>query len=213
MPLQSTFGWNKSSSLLSQIKFLSNGWESWFSFEPMRKFLDLNVNNRRVLRKWPSVSSVHIIWSAGRKDETKSAFWLVMRMISLNLPYSPRRYIPPRPAGNDLVLVIPVCMLGALLPLSKFKQELSCFYFYFCFFFRFGFIFLYGLVSSSYENINSFSPSVINSVNLVNILGLQNTKWTTGCCLSPKGWGKVRGYRLWRLNFPWSLSWGSVKFL
>ena len=95
-------------------------------------------------------------------------------MISLNLPYSPRRYIPPRPAGNDLVLVIPVCMLGALLPLSKFKQELSCFYFYFCFFFRFGFIFLYGLVSSSYENINSFSPSVINSVNLVNILGLQN---------------------------------------
>ena len=175
MPLQSTFGWNKSSSLLSQIKFLSDGWESWFSFEPMRKFLDLNVNNRRVLRKWPSVSSCHIIWSAGRKDETKSAFWLVMRMISLNLPYSPRRYIPPRPAGNDLVLVIPVCMLGALLTLSKFKQELSSFYFYFSFFFRFGFIFLYGLVSSSYENINSFSPSVINSVNLVNILGLQNT--------------------------------------
>ena len=96
-------------------------------------------------------------------------------MISLNLPYSPRRYIPPRPAGNDLVLVIPVCMLGALLTLSKFKQELSSFYFYFSFFFRFGFIFLYGLVSSSYENVNSFSPSVINSVNLVNILGLQNT--------------------------------------
>ena len=66
-------------------------------------------------------------------------------------------------------------MLGALLTLSKFKQELSCFYFYFCFFFRFGFIFLYGLVSSSYENINSFSPSVINSVNLVNILGLLNS--------------------------------------
>ena len=128
------------------LKFFRNGWESWFSFEPMRKFLDLNVNNRRVLRKWPSVSSCHIIWSASRKDETKSAFWLVMRMISLNLPYSPRRYIPPRPAGNDLVLVIPVCMLGALLTLIKFKQEVSCFCFYFCFFFRFSFIFLYGLV-------------------------------------------------------------------
>ena len=187
MPLQSTFGWNKSSSLLSQIKFLSNGWESWFSFEPMRKFLDLNVNNRRVLRKWPSVSSRHIIWSAGRKDETKSAFRLVM-----DLPYSPRRYIPHRPAGNDLVLVIPVCMLGALLTLSKFKQEFSCFYFYFCFFFRFGFIFLYGLVSSSYENINSFSPSVINSVNLVNILGLQNTNERLAVAYRLKGGGGPR---------------------
>ena len=83
MPLLSTFGWNKKSSLLYQIRFLSNGWESWFSFQPMRKFLDLNVNNRGVLRKWPSVSSRYIIWSSGRKDETKSAFWLVMRMISL----------------------------------------------------------------------------------------------------------------------------------
>ena len=127
MPLQSTFGWNKSSSLLSQIKFLSNGWESWFSFEPMRKFLDLNVNNRRVLRKWPSVSSRHIIWSAGRKDETKSAFRLVM-----DLPYSPRRYIPHRPVGNDLVLVIPVCMLGALLALNK---NFLAFIFIFAFFF------------------------------------------------------------------------------
>ena len=116
------------------LKFFRNGWESWFSFEPMRKFLDLNVNNRRVLQKWPSVSSRHIIWSADRKDETKSAFRLV-----IDLPYSPRRYIPHRPAGNDLVLVILVCMLGALLTLSKFKQEFSCFYFYFWFFFSFRF--------------------------------------------------------------------------
>ena len=85
--------------------------------------------------------------------------------------------------------MIPVCMLGALLTLSKFKQECSCFYFYFCFFFRFGFIFLYGLVSSSYENINSFSPSVINSVNLVNILGLQNTNERLAVAYRLKGWG------------------------
>ena len=110
----------------------------------------------------------------------------------MDLPYSPRRYIPHRPAGNDLVLVIPVCMLGALLTLSKFKQELSCFYFYSCFFFRFGFIFLYGLVSSSYENINSFSPSVINSVNLVNILGLQNTNERLAVAYRLKGWGGGR---------------------
>ena len=98
-------------------------------------------------------------------------------MISLDLPFLPRRYIHPRPSGNDLVLVIPVCMLGASLTLSKFKQEFSCFFFYFCFFFffRFGFIFLCGLLSSSYKNINSFSPSVINTVTLVNTLGLQST--------------------------------------
>ena len=75
-----------------------------------------------------------VFYLSGRKDETKdetkSAFRLVM-----DLPYSPRRYIPHRPAVNDLVLAIPVCMLGALLTLSNFKQEFSCFYFYFCFFF------------------------------------------------------------------------------
>ena len=153
----------------------------------MRKFLDLNVNNRRVLRKWPSVSSRHIIWSAGGKDETKSAFCLVMRMNDLDLPYLPWRYFPPGQvrsvqtihseisAGNDLDLVIPVCLTSASsLTFSKFEQEFSCFIFYFIFF-RFGFIFLYGLVSSSYENINSFLPGVINTVTLVNILGLQST--------------------------------------
>ena len=74
-----------------------------------------------------------------------------------------------------MVLVIPVCLTSASsLTFSKFEQEFSCFIFYFIFF-RFGFIFLYGLVSSSYENINSFSPGVINTVTLVNILGLQST--------------------------------------
>ena len=70
--------------------------------------------------------------------------------------------------------MIPVCLTSASsLTFSKFEQEFSRFIFYF--FVPFGFIFLYGLVSSSYENINSFSPGVINTVTLVNILGLQST--------------------------------------
>ena len=182
MPLQSTFGWNKSSSLLSQIKFLSNGWESWFSFEPMRKFLDLNVNNRRVLRKWPSVSyrRYYLICRQERWNE------ICIQIGHGSTLLTPAIY-PASSRGKWFGFGDTGMHVRCFISL---EQEFSCFYFYFCFFFRFGFIFLYGLVSSSYENINSFSPSVINSVNLVNVLGPQNTYERLAVAYRRRGGGR-----------------------
>ena len=80
------------------------------------------------------------------------------------------------------------------------------FSFYFLFFFRFGFIFLYGLVSSSYENINSFSPGVINTVTLVNILGLQSTNERLALAHRLGSGGRSEDIGCITIKIPWSLS-------